>query len=100
MTSWRDLLPGGEAPAFEALALGVELRQREAYDPARWEARAVVPVTPRMLARRQDDLQLVARPLVRGAREAWIKADATWDAVRRSTGRFDPAQVRWFAELH
>ncbi|MDQ1084273.1 MULTISPECIES: DEAD/DEAH box helicase [Microbacterium] len=100
MTSWRDLLPPRAPAAFEPLALGVELRQREAYDPARWEARAVVPVTPRLLAQRQDDLQLVARPLMRGAREAWIKADATWDAVRRSTGRFDPAHVRWFAELH
>lgn len=100
MTSWRDLVPAGETTAFEPLALGVELRQREAYDPARWEARAVVPVTPRSLARRQDDLQLVARPLVRGARDAWIRADATWDAVRRSSGRFDPAHVRWFAELH
>jgi superfamily II DNA or RNA helicase len=100
VTSWRDLVPAGERPAFEALALGIELRQREAYDPSRWEARAVVPVTPRSLANRQDDLQLVARPLVRGARDAWIRADATWDVVRRSTGRFDPAQARWFAELH
>ncbi len=100
MTTWRDLLPGAEPATFEPLALGLELRQREAYDPARWEARAVVPVTPRLLARRQDDLQLVARPLVRGARDAWIRADATWDTVRRSTGRFDPAHVRWFAELH
>lgn len=100
MTSWRDLLPGAERASFDALALGLELRQREAYDPARWEARAVVAVTPRLLARRQDDLQLVARPLVRGARETWIRADATWDAVRRSSGRFDPAHVRWFAELH
>lgn len=100
MSSWRDLLPGTPPRTFDALALGIELRQREAYDPARWEARAVVPVTPRLLARRQDDLQLVARPLVRGARDAWIRADATWDAVRRSAGRFEPAQVRWFAELH
>ncbi|MFN3950396.1 DEAD/DEAH box helicase [Microbacterium sp.] len=100
MTSWRDLLSGAPPRAYDALALGIELRQREAYDPARWEARAVVAVTPRLLAQRQDDLQLVARPLVRGAREAWIRADATWDAVRRSTGRFDPAHVRWFAELH
>lgn len=100
MSSWRDLLPGCETAAFEPLALGIELRQREAYDPARWDARAVVPVTPRMLARRQDDLQLVARPLVRGARDAWIRADATWDAVRRSTARFDPAHVRWFADVH
>ncbi len=100
MTTWRDLLPGPESRSFDALALGVELRQREAYDPARWEARAVVPVTPRLLVQRQDDLQLVARPLVRGARDTWIRADATWDAVRRSSGRFDPAQVRWFAELH
>ena len=100
MTDWRGLLPDAERPGFEALALGIEMRQREAYDPARWEARSVDPVTPRMLARRQDDLQLVARPLVRGARETWIRADATWDTVRRSTGRFDPAQVGWFAELH
>lgn len=100
MSSWRDLIPGAERASFDDLALGIELRQREAYDPARWEARAVVPVTPRLLARRQDDLQLVARPLVRGARDAWIRADATWDTVRRSSGRFDPAHVRWFAELH
>ncbi|MDQ1173770.1 superfamily II DNA or RNA helicase [Microbacterium testaceum] len=99
MTSWRELIPSGGAPSYEALALGVELRQREAYDPARWEARAVVPVTPRLLAQRQDDLQLAARPLVRGSREAWIKADATWETVRRSPVRFDPAHVNWFAEL-
>ncbi|MBN9211051.1 MAG: DNA/RNA helicase [Microbacterium sp. 71-36] len=100
MSDWRGLLPDTERAAFDALALGIELRQREAYDPSRWEARSVDPVTPRMLARRQDELQLVARPLVRGARETWIRADATWDAVRRSTGRFDPAHIGWFAELH
>lgn len=100
MTTWRDLVPRSEPAEREPLALGIELRQREAYDPARWDARAVLAVTPRMLAERQDDLQLVARPLVRGARDTWIRADATWDAVRRSSGRFDPAQVRWFAELH
>jgi superfamily II DNA or RNA helicase len=100
VTTWRDLVPRSEPAVFEPLALGIELRQREAYDPARWDARAVVPVTPRMLARRQDDLQLVARPLVRGTRDTWIRADATWDAVRRSSGRFDPSQVRWFAEVH
>jgi len=44
-----------------------------------------------MLAQRQDDLQLAARPLVRGTRDTWIRADATWDAVRRSSGRFDPS---------
>ncbi len=99
MTSWRELIPSGGAASYEALALGVELRQREAYDPGRWEARAVVPVTPRLLAQRQDDLQLAARPLVRGSREAWIKADATWETVRRSPARFDPAHVHWFAEL-
>lgn len=100
MSTWRGLLPDAERPGFDALALGIELRQREAYDPGRWEARSVDPVTPRMLARRQDELQLVARPLVRGARDTWIRADATWDAVRRSTGRFHPAHVGWFAELH
>ncbi|MFZ8757354.1 DEAD/DEAH box helicase [Microbacterium sp. HMH0099] len=100
MSSWRDLLPGAEPPTYEPLALGVELRQREAYDPRRWEARAVEPVTPRMLAQRQDDLQLAVRPLVRGARDTWIRGDATWDAVRRSRDRFAPEVVRWFAELH
>lgn len=99
MTSWRELIPASGAEPHAALALGIELRQREAYDPARWEARAVVPVTPRLLAQRQDDLQLAARPLVRGARDAWIRADATWETVRRSAGRFDPAHVQWFAEL-
>ncbi|MEX8059732.1 DEAD/DEAH box helicase [Microbacterium sp. 16-032] len=99
MTSWRELIPASGAEPHAALALGIELRQREAYDPARWEARAVVPVTPRLLAQRQDDLQLAARPLVRGARDAWIRADATWETVRRSAGRFDPAHMQWFAEL-
>jgi len=99
VTSWRELIPASGAEPHAALALGIELRQREAYDPARWEARAVVPVTPRLLAQRQDDLQLAARPLVRGARDAWIRADATWETVRRSAGRFDPAHVQWFAEL-
>lgn len=51
-TSWRSLLPAGDAGAREPLALGVELRQRDAYDAARWDPRGVSAATPRELARR------------------------------------------------
>jgi superfamily II DNA or RNA helicase len=100
VSSWRSLLPSPEAALGTPLALGVELRQRDAYDPARWEPRAVEAVTPRALARRADELSLAVRPLVPGARGDWIRGDVSWDAVRRAPERFRPAHARWFGELH
>ncbi len=57
-------------------------------------------MTARALARSQDDLSLSVRPLVPGARGAWIKGEVSWDALRRSPERFRPAAARWFAELY
>ncbi|MFG6401393.1 DEAD/DEAH box helicase [Microbacterium sp. P04] len=97
--AWRALLPSEDSAEQTPLALGIELRQREAHDPRRWDPRKVEAVTPRMLAAGQHDLQLAVRPLMRGARGEWIKGDVSWDAVRRSPGRFGVHHTRWFAEL-
>jgi superfamily II DNA or RNA helicase len=99
MSSWRKLIPAEDADGRTPLALGVELRQREAYDPARWDPRGIAPVTPRALAQRSDELSIAVRPLVPGARGTWIKGDVSWDAVRRFPDRFSPAHARWFTEL-
>ncbi|MFJ6652310.1 DEAD/DEAH box helicase [Microbacterium sp. NPDC091313] len=98
--SWRMLLPPPGAPSGEPLALGVELRQRDAYDPRRWDPRGTAAVTPRALASRQDELSIAVRPLVGGARGGWIKGDATWDEVRRHPERFAAAHAAWMTELH
>ncbi|MET2012669.1 SNF2-related protein [Microbacterium chocolatum] len=103
MTSrWRDLLdsivPLGETG--DELALGVELRRRDPYDPARWEPRGVATVTVETLADDDGDLHVALRPLVRGSRGDWIRGDVSWESVRRRPARFRPAQVRWFTELH
>ncbi|GAA5151469.1 DEAD/DEAH box helicase [Microbacterium pseudoresistens] len=43
---------------------------------------------------------LGVRPLLRStATDAWVQADAGWDAVRRIGARFDPVQSRWFGDL-
>ncbi|MFT4229697.1 MAG: DEAD/DEAH box helicase [Microbacterium sp.] len=99
--TWRALLADGqqgqEAPP---LALGVELRQRSPYHDRSWAPRRVETVLPRALSARQDDLTLAIRPLVRSrSTGAWIKGDATWDAVRRPSASFDRAHARWFADL-
>jgi superfamily II DNA or RNA helicase len=99
-TTWRSLLEEPAPREGPPLALGVELRQREPYSDRSWAPRRVEAVTPRTLARRQDDLSLAVRPLVRSARTgAWIKGDASWDAVRRPGAPFNPAHARWFADL-
>lgn len=101
--TWRSLLAAdaaGTASASAPLALGVELRQRTAYRADDWSPRRMEAVTPRALAGRHDDLSLVVRPLRRSARtDAWIKGDASWEAMRRGAAGFDAAHVRWFAEL-
>ena len=41
------------------------------------------------------------RPLERSARtEAWIKGTVSWDVLRRPGHAYEPAQARWFTELH
>lgn len=99
--SWRTLLPSPVPAEFDALALGVELRQRETSGEAHWAPRRVQAVTPRRFTRAPHDLLVGLRPLARGT-AGWIKGDVTWEALRRSARgrRWSAAQVRWFTELH
>ena len=98
--TWRSLLDEAPSRAAPALALGVELRQREPYSARSWAPRRVEAVTPRALAASQVDLTLGIRPLVRSDRTGeWIKGDASWNAVRRPGAPYDPAHARWFSDL-
>ncbi|MFH8249827.1 SNF2-related protein [Microbacterium sp. B2969] len=101
---WRTLLgaqDGGHRRTTTALALGVELRQRVRRGASTWSPARVESATPRGLHQFGPDVLVGLRPLEHSPRsDAWIKGDASWDAVRRPTTRFDPAQARWFAELH
>jgi len=102
--TWRDLVPGsaraaGSTAGSAALALGVELRQLAIT--AAWESRRAETITPRGLHARATDLLLGVRPLVRSTRTgAWIKGDASWDAVRRPHNPYPDDPARWFAELY
>lgn len=106
--SWRSLLstPADDLAPTGALALGVELRQRQAQDAARWEPRRLMAVTAQSmradaLSGTRSDLLLSVRPLMRSPQTGkWIKGHASWDVARRPGGPFPPAQVRWFAEMY
>ncbi|MDI6942065.1 DEAD/DEAH box helicase [Microbacterium barkeri] len=103
--SWRSLVTPAEtaaAPDTVPLALGVELRHRPARSAGGWQARRAEAAHPRQLERgTAGELFVGLRPLLRSDRSgAWIKGDASWDAVRRPGSRFPHAQSRWFAELY
>ena len=99
-TSWRDLLGTPPDSRTQALALGVELRHREARGDNHWAPRQLRPATPRDLAKRSGELLLAIRPLVRSRQTgAWIQGQAGWDAVRRDSSRFGRMQSRWFGDL-
>ncbi|WP_307785339.1 DEAD/DEAH box helicase [Microbacterium hibisci] len=102
-TAWRALFEPPRAPArpHTPLALGVELRQRIRHGASAWAPARVASATPRGLHQHGADVLVGLRPLERSARsDAWIKGGVSWDALRRPTTAFDPAQARWFAELH
>lgn len=98
--SWRSLVePARGGERARPLALGVELRQR--VRRSSWTAARAETATPRGIERSAGDVLLGLRPLERSPRtEAWIKGDVSWDALRRPGHGYDPAQARWFAELH
>ncbi|GAA3771810.1 DEAD/DEAH box helicase [Microbacterium kribbense] len=100
--SWRDLVadaPAG-APA-SALALGVELRQRQGGGAATWSPQRVTTATARSIATTDGELLVGLRPLVRSAATGnWIKGTVSWDALRRGGAGFRADQARWFAELY
>ncbi|MEU1970359.1 DEAD/DEAH box helicase [Microbacterium sp. NPDC019599] len=98
--AWHALLDDPLAPSGAPLALGIELRQRAAWDARSWEPRRVATAEPRALARHRDGLTLGMRPLVRSASTGgWVKGGASWDAVRRGVGSFQRDHAAWFAEL-
>ncbi|MFD5225486.1 SNF2-related protein [Microbacterium sp. NPDC058342] len=99
--AWRRLVP--QAPhhgAITPLALGVELRVRPPRSADRWGAAPARTATPRELAREHGEVQLAVRPLMRSESTGrWVQGDATWDGIRRPSGRFDSAQARWFTDF-
>lgn len=102
--SWRSVLaPADAAPQHPttALALGVELRQRVRRGVSTWSPARVESASARGLHQHGADVLVGLRPLERSARSGtWIKGAVSWDALRRPTTTYDPAQARWFAELH
>jgi superfamily II DNA or RNA helicase len=100
--SWRDLIPGTPHDARSVpLALGFDLIQRRTAEHSAWMPRRTEPVTPRSVSRSARELLLRARPLMRSpSTGAWIKGEASWEAVRRPGASFVTAQARWFAELY
>lgn len=83
-----------------ALALGVELRERESAHEAHWGPRGVRTLTPRAFAQGPGEIHLGARPLVRSETGAWIKGDVTWEGLRRDTGSARAEHRRWMLDLY
>lgn len=99
---WRTLLgtTDGAGVDLAPLALGVELRYREARGGNPWAARPLRAATPRDVARGTGEILLGIRPLERSAASgSWVQGGATWDAVRRSSARYGRERSRWFGDL-
>ncbi|UNK72463.1 DEAD/DEAH box helicase [Microbacterium sp. H1-D42] len=99
--TWRSILTPPPTRGEQAsLALGIEVRVRAESLHSRWGAAALKTATPRDLSGAHGEIMLVVRPLMRSASTGnWIQGEASWDSMRRTTGRFDPAQVRWFDDF-
>ncbi|WEK59835.1 MAG: DEAD/DEAH box helicase [Candidatus Microbacterium colombiense] len=98
--SWRGLVDPMSTRTRLPLALGVELRYRDARGDNHWGPRPVRAATARDLAAGVGELLLAIRPLMRSSQTgAWIHGHAGWDAVRRDAAQFGRAQSRWFGDL-
>ncbi|MEJ6554295.1 DEAD/DEAH box helicase [Microbacterium esteraromaticum] len=99
--AWRALLNASDTAQTElSLALGIEVRVRPRHSFDRWGPAALHAATPRDLAGDHGEILLCVRPLVRSASTGrWIQGDASWDSVRRSSGRFRADQARWFTDF-
>ena len=99
--AWRAILNPPATPGVQPLALGIEVRTRPAQSYDRWGPAALQTATPRELSRGDHgEVLLVVRPFMRSQSTGrWIQGDASWESMRRSSGRFVPEQVRWFADF-
>lgn len=99
--TWRSvLLPPARQDALD-LALGVELRLRESAAVAHWGPRRMRPATVADLQDERAELSVGLRPLTRSRTTgAWVRAEVSWDLLRRDAGRFRAAQRRWLIELY
>ena len=98
---WRALFEGGAVPAATTpLALGFELRVRDARGANPWASRPQRTATPRDVAKATGEILLGIRPLERSAATgSWVLGSATWDAVRRAPDQYGRERSRWFADL-
>lgn len=100
--TWRDALGVAVPPrrAAVGLALGVQLRQQQERT-SRWTTGRMEPATAESVRDGSAALSVGLRPFVKSASTGkWVKADVSWEVLRRAGGAFDPRQARWFAELH
>lgn len=99
-TDWRALVGSDDEGDAMPLALGVEVRYRDARHANPWGSRPARSATPRDVARGGGEVLLGIRPLERSAASGdWVQGAATWDAVRRSPARYGRRRTRWFADL-
>lgn len=98
---WRALFDAGTAPAAATpLALGFEVRVRDARGANPWASRPQRTATPRDVAKGVGEILLGIRPLERSAATgSWVLGSATWDAVRRAPDQYGRERSRWFADL-
>ncbi|MEJ1087514.1 DEAD/DEAH box helicase [Microbacterium sp. Mu-80] len=97
---WRSILTPPVARGTQPLALGIELRTRPDRSYDRWGPSALQTASPRELSGEHGEVMLVVRPLMRSrTTDRWIQGDASWEALRRTSGTFAPEQTRWFADF-
>lgn len=84
-----------ETALRQPLALQFELHERVERRGSRQAARTEAATSEASVDR------LAVRPVTRGARGGWIKANLTWQNVgfQGRAGGFDPRQARWFGEF-
>ncbi|MRX44460.1 DEAD/DEAH box helicase [Agromyces kandeliae] len=91
-----DAAGTGGTGGLRPLGLQFELRRRVERRSGEWRGPRDEP------ARRASGVdRLAVRPVVQGARGAWVKGGLTWQniAYQASAAGVDPTQSRWFAQF-
>lgn len=99
--TWRSVLLPPQRPDAAVLALGVEVRVREPASVAHWGPRRMRTAVVADLRGGRPDLSVGLRPLSRSRTTgAWVRAEVSWDLLRRDAGPFRGDQRRWLIELY